>query len=138
MTLRSKVFAYGITCLCFLILSLRIYLMPVLDKGETKNENAQAGKLLWQQNNCSACHQIYGLGGYLGPDLTNFAGNKAVSKEQFKGILTGGNKQMPAYSLSETEVEQLFTFLQKLDKTGNADPRSFTILKSGMITNDKQ
>ncbi len=32
---------------------------------------AAAGKLLYQKYNCQACHQIYGLGGYMGPDLTN-------------------------------------------------------------------
>ncbi|MHA1544136.1 MAG: c-type cytochrome, partial [Alphaproteobacteria bacterium] len=32
---------------------------------------AQAGQRLFQKKNCIACHQFYGLGGYMGPDLTN-------------------------------------------------------------------
>ena len=29
------------------------------------------GQQIYQQSNCMACHQFYGLGGYMGPDLTN-------------------------------------------------------------------
>ncbi len=29
------------------------------------------GEDIWLKNNCNSCHQLYGLGGYLGPDLTN-------------------------------------------------------------------
>ncbi|MBK8357424.1 MAG: hypothetical protein IPL13_19205 [Saprospiraceae bacterium] len=43
--------------------------MPVKYKPSKQQEDA--GKLIWQDYNCNACHQIYGLGGYLGPDLTN-------------------------------------------------------------------
>ena len=34
------------------------------------NKEAITGKVLYQKYNCTACHQIYGLGGFLGPDLT--------------------------------------------------------------------
>ncbi|MCH7870146.1 MAG: c-type cytochrome, partial [Planctomycetes bacterium] len=32
---------------------------------------AKSGLAIWRENNCQACHQIYGYGGFLGPDLTN-------------------------------------------------------------------
>ena len=40
--------------------------IPVEEQSKTNR-----GKALFQQNNCIACHQLYGLGGYLGPELTN-------------------------------------------------------------------
>ena len=32
---------------------------------------AARGRALWHRRNCQSCHQIYGFGGFLGPDLTN-------------------------------------------------------------------
>ena len=34
-------------------------------------DEVRHGQQLYQESNCTACHQIYGLGGYMGPDLTN-------------------------------------------------------------------
>ena len=34
---------------------------------------ARRGQELWLRHNCQSCHQIYGYGGFLGPDLTNAA-----------------------------------------------------------------
>ena len=35
------------------------------------SKKAIEGENIWLQKNCNSCHQLYGLGGYLGPDLTN-------------------------------------------------------------------
>lgn len=34
-------------------------------------EQAVAGKLVWQRNNCVSCHTLFGNGGYTADDLTH-------------------------------------------------------------------
>ncbi len=89
------------------------------------------GKLLWQQYNCNACHQIYGLGGYLGPDLTNEYSLRG--KEVIKAFLKSGTTTMPDFHLSEKEINALTSFLHYTDMTGSADPRTFILHKNGTI-----
>jgi nitric oxide reductase subunit C len=81
------------------------------------------GKLLWQQHNCGACHQVYGLGGYLGPDLTNVYSRRGP--DFISGFLQAGVNTMPAFHLSEQDKGALLAYLKNLDQSGNADPRQF-------------
>ena len=90
-------------------------------------------KLVWQKYNCQSCHQLYGLGGYLGPDLTDVYSTPGKGKDYIKAMLSSGIKQMPAFHLSDQEFNQLTAFLKSVDESGNSDPRKFTQLKSGMI-----
>lgn len=122
-------------CCAFLIFSFSIYLRPLSVteyKGIDKNKAAE-GRLIWQKYNCQCCHQLYGLGGYLGPDLTNeyskFSGNEAVLKAFFKG----GFKQMPIFHLNQNEEKLLMEFLKETDASGNGDPRNYKLLNDGMI-----
>jgi nitric oxide reductase subunit C len=81
-----------------------------------------SGKRVWQHRNCMACHQIYGLGGYLGPDLTNVAtrrGDATVQK-----ILREGTKLMPRLGLSEQEISDLGAYLKAVDRTGVFPPKN--------------
>ena len=76
------------------------------------------GQKLWQNNNCSACHQLYGLGGYLGPDLTNVYSNPKKGEVIIKAFLNSGVKTMPKFNFSEKEKNDLVAFLKQVDKTG--------------------
>ncbi len=67
-------------------------------------------------HNCVACHQTYGLGGYLGPDLTNVMERRPAV--YVRAVLRDGIREMPAFQLSEQEIEQLIAFLRYLDTTG--------------------
>lgn len=89
------------------------------------------GRLVFQKYNCQSCHQIFGLGGYLGPDLTNVSSR--LPEPAIRQLLRFGIKQMPPYALSEEEHESLFAYLRQLDLSGSADPRNFTIQKDGSI-----
>ncbi len=80
------------------------------------NESAIKGRMLWQDNNCSACHQIYGLGGYLGPDLTNVYRRY---KDGTKGFFNAGKGSMPKYNFNDTEQENLLEFLKSVNRSGN-------------------
>jgi len=79
------------------------------------SENAIIGEQIWQDKNCTSCHQIYGLGGYLGPDLTNVY---SKHKEGVVGFFTAGVGAMPVYSFSIQETEALLSFFKHIDQTG--------------------
>ena len=79
---------------------------------------AVAGEDLWQQYNCTACHQLYGLGGYIGPDLTNAYSAKGKGPEYIKSFLNSGVKAMPKFHFNTQEKEALVAFLQEVDRTG--------------------
>src|SRR5690606_11050800 len=60
--------------------------------------SSERGKRDWQEKNCIACHQIYGLGGYLGPELTNTYSEKW--KNYIMAYLKSGTQVMPDFNLS--------------------------------------
>jgi putative heme-binding domain-containing protein len=45
---------------------------------EPSTGDAAAGRLVYQQQGCAACHSIDGKGGYLGPDLSDIGAKRAV------------------------------------------------------------
>lgn len=81
-------------------------------------KEAIAGEQLWQENNCTSCHQIYGLGGYLGPDVTNVISNPTKGEEYVKAILNSGINAMPQFHFDENEKNQIISFLKHVDGTG--------------------
>lgn len=112
--------------------SMFVYTQPA-HKYDREISGAEAGKIIWQQNNCVACHQIYGLGGFLGPDLTNVYSAESKGPEYIKAFVRGGTNVMPAFDLSETELEQLVSFLEHVDASGKADPKNFRRNLNGTI-----
>ncbi len=111
-----------VTLLClFVIFNSFIYFQkssgayrPV---GKMSSE-AIEGEKLWQQNNCTACHQLYGLGGYLGPDLTNVISNPSKGEDYVKAFLNSGVQSMPEFKFDKKERNQIVAFLSHVDKTG--------------------
>ena len=95
--------------------------------------NAIKGQTLWQNNNCWSCHQIYGLGGYLGPDLTNIFSNPNKGKNYIKAFLNSGIKTMPKFNFSEAEKENLVAFLQLIDSTGYYPNKEAVIKPNGWV-----
>ena len=125
---------FGILCTAFLFFSVLIYLNPqTVNKSSQFTDNAAKGRLVWQKYNCQSCHQLYGLGGYLGPDLTNVYSKFNGDQTLLHSFLNSGIRQMPAFELSEQEEKLLFEFLKSTDKSGKSDPRSFTVKPDGMI-----
>jgi nitric oxide reductase subunit C len=90
-----------------------------------------SGKLLWQKYNCSSCHQVYGLGGYLGPDLTNSYTRRGPAYIQ--AFLASGTNIMPNYHLTEAEIIALTSYLKNIDASGKSDPRTFRTYTNGFI-----
>lgn len=127
---RQKILILAFLLTAFLTYTGFIYLeLPV--KSKPVLNEADAGKMVWQQYNCNACHQVYGLGGYLGPDLTNVYTTRGATYIQ--AFLKTGTGAMPQFHLSEQETSSLLSFLKAIDATGNADPKSFTFNYDGTI-----
>lgn len=101
---------------------------PLMTKEALKGEH------LWQENNCTACHQLYGLGGYLGPDLTNIVSNPNKGKEYAKAFFNSGVKSMPEFNFTEEEKEALVSFLKHVDRTGSYPNRDAEFSYSGWVS----
>lgn len=82
---------------------------------------ALAGRQQWMQHGCATCHQVYGLGGYLGPDLTNVHSRR--DEEFIRFVLTNGYGTMPRMKLSQQAVSELMAYLAYLDTTGEYPPK---------------
>lgn len=106
--------------LFFIIQSLLVYLDSNKFQKISFSPSAQLGRTIWLENNCQSCHQIYGFGGFLGPDLTNTA--KYYSSEDLIEILETGPLQMPSIKLSKKEAKDLSAFFNEIDKTGVSVP----------------
>ena len=126
---------FTILCMFFLLYSLRIYTHPLFVSKNTlfNKEKAAQGRLVWQKYNCQACHQLYGLGGYLGPDLTNILASPAKNDNYIRAMLKSGTKQMPIYSIPENELQVLLEFFKSTNASGKSDPRIFKTNSYGMI-----
>jgi len=132
--MRPRVIFFTLSTI-FIVYSFSIYLKP-LSIGEDKRFNekqAAEGHLVWQSYNCQTCHQLYSLGGYLGPDLTNIISNPQKGEKLVRVMVKSGTKQMPAFSLSDKEMDALIEFLKSTDASGIADPRKFKVNNFGMI-----
>ncbi len=75
------------------------------------------GKELFQQYNCIACHQLYGLGGYLGPELTTAYSDKTRGELYMKAFLKAGGQRMPNFHFNDEEVDAIISYLKYVDTT---------------------
>ncbi|MGB4844425.1 MAG: cytochrome c [Ferruginibacter sp.] len=127
---RQKLFVLVVLLVSFLSYTAFLYTDLPVKYNPAKND-ADAGKLVWQQYNCNACHQVYGLGGYLGPDLTNVYSLRG--QEYIKAFVKTGTGAMPQFFLSDEETISLLSFLKDIDASGKADPKTFTLNYDGTI-----
>ena len=84
------------------------------ERGEGLSEDAIRGRELWHKSACQVCHQVYGNGGFLGPDLTNAASR--VDSIRLFSLLTAGSGQMPAFHFTDQEIADLRAYLRALDR----------------------
>lgn len=98
------------------------------------SKKAIQGENIWLKNNCNSCHQLYGLGGYLGPDLTNVYSNKNKNTYYLKAMLNSGVKSMPKFKFNNTEKEALIQFLKEVDQTGYYPNTNTEIKPNGWVS----
>lgn len=125
---------FTVLFIAFLIYSSSIYIKPIYSTSQStlSKEDFAEGRLVWQRYNCQSCHQIYSLGGYLGPDLTNIFSKPGKSESYLKAITITGTKQMPAFQMNDKELKLLMQFLKGCDESGNADMRELETTTFGM------
>lgn len=95
------------------------------------SDQARQGQTLFQEHNCVACHQFYGLGGYMGPDLTNVISNKGSSYA--RAFLMSGTQRMPNFNLNESELDAIVSYLEFVDTTGRYPADNYQINWYGTV-----
>lgn len=116
----NKIFIFLFLFLIFIIYSFVVYTNGTETKitiSHVEQPWVSKGKLLFQKHNCISCHQLYGLGGYLGPDLTTAWSDKYRGKEFIKAFLKSGGPRMPDFKLSEEEIDCLLLYLKQVDSS---------------------
>lgn len=77
------------------------------------SEAAVEGRRLYHHGACQVCHQLWGQGGFLGPDLTNAASR--VDETRLASLLTVGSGQMPAFHFRPDQIAAVRAFLDEID-----------------------
>ncbi len=112
----------------FLVYSFILYTNTI-----AVNQTIADGRLVWQKYNCQSCHQLYGLGGYLGPDLTNICSAPGKGEIYIRAMIRSGTQQMPSFQMSEEEITAIVGFLKGVDGTGDGRIDTFQKRWYGMI-----
>ncbi len=119
----SREAVLGLLVASYLILSTIAYLdFPRHNSNEPLSDLERTGLRIWRENNCQACHQIYGFGGFLGPDLTNRVTDQTPD-QQLSRILTAGSRKMPAFNFAPDDQRAIMAFLRAVNRTGRSQPR---------------
>ena len=96
-------------------------------------DDSKKGKLLFQEYNCISCHQLYGLGGYMGTDLTNVISTVGKGETYAKSFLSYGTQRMPNFHLNRDQIKDLLAYLTYVDKTGISPVINFETKLDGSI-----
>lgn len=128
----AKILTYILLILAFGVYTGFIYRQGAL-AADPGMQAAMQGKQIWQEKNCTACHQIYGLGGFLGPDLTNIYSAKGKGPLYIQAFVSGGTNVMPSFNLTRQEMDYLVAFLKHTDASGKSDPKIFKRNLNGTI-----
>jgi nitric oxide reductase subunit C len=134
-TLLKRIFFWSLVLL-FIIDTAIIYCSgPENDDADSfLTEEAKNGKLLFQEYNCISCHQLYGLGGYMGPDLTNVISTPGKGDLYAKSFVQSGTQRMPDFHLDEDQINAIVAYLKYVDKTGISPVINFDVAYDGTIT----
>ncbi|MGI9220131.1 MAG: c-type cytochrome, partial [Woeseiaceae bacterium] len=123
---------FGTLCVAFVFYSGYVY-----TKGTEAahlppmNDVERHGADVFQDYNCIACHQFYGLGGYMGPDLTNVISNRGEAVA--RAFIAAGTATMPNLGLAPEEVEAVVAYLKFVDKTGTYPPENYEVRWYGAV-----
>ena len=100
-------------------------------QSASATDQVKRGQQLYQENNCHTCHQIYGLGGYMGPDLTNVISSKGGAYA--RAFMISGTERMPDFGFDDNELTDLVSFLEFVDTMGTYQAPSYEINWYGTV-----
>ncbi len=108
----SKKLLLSVLVACFVVQTGLVYSDGV---DLVLSEQAVEGRRLFHENSCQVCHQLWGQGGFLGPDLTN--ASSRVDETRLASLLTVGSGQMPSFRFSDEQIAAMRAFLSELDES---------------------
>jgi nitric oxide reductase subunit C len=117
-----KIYSFITLFIAFIVYSSLVYTAGTASDivySSPEQERIDEGKRLFQDHNCIACHQLYGLGGYLGPDLTTAWSDKDRGESRIKYFLKAGGNRMPDFHFAEYQVAAITSFLRYVDSTAS-------------------
>ena len=122
----------GVLCAAFLPYSVYVYTRGTDTRAAPPmSAEARHGQQIYQEYNCIACHQFYGLGGYMGPDLTNVVGKRG--RAYAAAFITNGTVAMPNLGLTEQQVDAVLDFLEFVDTTGTYPAETYSVRWYGTV-----
>ena len=122
----------GALCAAFLPYSVYVYTRGTDGRSAPPmSAEARHGQQVFQEYNCIACHQFYGLGGYMGPDLTNVMSNRG--RPYARAFISTGTVAMPDLGLTDRQVDAVLDFLEFVDSTGTYPVETYTIRWYGTV-----
>ena len=127
--MTSKIFL--VLLASYLLYSVYVYSNCDNRGDAAPGKHVDNGFAIWQQKNCQSCHQIYGLGGYMGPDLTNITSDPAKGTAYAKAFITYGSAKMPNFQLNEQQVDDLIAFLKWVDRSGTSKVAADKVTAAG-------
>ncbi len=119
----GKVAIFAVLLLSYALYSVAVYSSgtkgPAIEYSTQQQAQINRGKELFQQNNCIACHQLYGLGGYLGPELTTAWSDKNRGEAYIGAMLSAGSRGMPNFKFNQEDIQSIIQFLRYVDSTAS-------------------
>lgn len=126
---------FGALCAAFVFYSAQVYTAGTETPHiEPMTDLERHGAEVFQKYNCISCHQFYGLGGYMGPDLTNVVSNRGEMVA--RAFIMSGTVSMPNLELSEDELDAVVAFLAFVDQTGTYPPENYEVTWYGGVTQE--
>ena len=113
-----KLFIFGTLFTAYSLYTASVYLAGTSETAPTTisfDKQAQEGKRIYQQYNCVSCHQLYGLGGYLGPELTTGYSDAARGPLIMRAFLENGGQRMPNFHFTKDQLDCIMSYLRYAD-----------------------
>ncbi len=124
-------------CAVFAVYSAYVYTAGTkTPEPSALSRNVRNGLALFQENNCIACHQFYGLGGYMGPDLTNVVSAPGKGAEYARAFIENGTARMPDFNFTAAEIDDLIHFMEFVAASGRYPARDPVIRWNGTVAYD--